>query len=102
MGVKLGENYLEALATAVLTSHRVILVYSKVYFSKGMTQWELTKALQADPTGRAGKVNPILLEHEAKDQIPIMINHIHYLDVKKQPDHWLSRLIHNLGFQSNQ
>ncbi|MBN2202410.1 toll/interleukin-1 receptor domain-containing protein [bacterium] len=97
MGVKPGENYLEALAKAIMNSHRVIIVYSRTFFSKSMTRWELTKALQADPTGKAGKINPILLEHEAKDQIPIIIDHIHYLDVQEQPDDWFPRLIHNIG-----
>ncbi len=96
-GLQISQSYLDALAKAIFRSRCVILVYSTLYFNKQMTQWELTKTLQIDPTGSAGKIFPILLDQEAKSLIPMSINHIHYLDVKKHPDHWLSRLIHDLG-----
>ncbi|MBN1894607.1 TIR domain-containing protein [bacterium] len=101
MGLKVSQNFLPALAKAISTSHRVILVYSKNFFAKEMTIWEMTKALQADPIGISGKINPILIDHEAENQIPDEINHIHYLNVQKEPTLWLPRLIDNMGLKKS-
>ncbi|KPK95339.1 MAG: hypothetical protein AMJ94_00130 [Deltaproteobacteria bacterium SM23_61] len=95
LGIIQGENYLIALGRAIQKSQKVILVYSKTYFHKEMTSWELTKALQLDPSGKKLKVNPILINPEAESEIPFEINHIQYLDTRN-PD-WFSRLVKNMG-----
>mgnify|MGYP000919487370 FL=1 len=90
VGVGIGQDFTEALAKAISNSHRIILVYSSLYFSKDMTLWELTRALMLDPTGQQGRIIPILLEPQAIKQIPLKINHINYLNVQEST--WLLRL----------
>lgn len=84
-------DYTDELARAIQGSRRIILVYSSTYFKKDMTQWEMTKALQMDPTGKQGRIIPILMDAEAEELIPLKINHINYLDTRDRS--WFSRLL---------
>lgn len=94
-GVIQGQSFVDALAEAIQNSQKVIPVYSKTYFKKSMAAWELKKVFQLDAGGQKGKINPILIEPGAAEDIPFYINDIQYLDVATQSD-WFSRLVKNL------
>jgi hypothetical protein len=95
-GTKQGRSFIDEMADALLRSHKIIPVYSKKYFLKEMTEWELKKSWQLDPTGKLGKVNPILIDPEGEKFIPFIVNDIQYLDIFCIVD-WFTRLIKNLG-----
>jgi hypothetical protein len=95
LGIRQGESFIIALGTALKESWKIIPVYSPSYFQKEMTIWELTKMFQLDPTGRKGKINPVLISPEAQGDVPFWIDHVQYLDIREL--NWFTKLTHNLG-----
>lgn len=87
-------NWLTALAQAIQASRKAVLVYSRNYFSKPMTNWELTKLIQRDPTGEHRLINPILIDPQDADRVPFTVSHINYL-TERTPD-WFTRLVRAL------
>jgi len=85
-----GENWLMALEKAIKNSRKAVLVYSRNYFEKKMTKWELTKLVERDPIGEEGIINPLLIDIKCADAVPSMVSHINYV-THDTPD-WFSRL----------
>jgi len=93
-GIGPGDDWLLALANALNRSRRIVPVYSALYFSKRMCQWELRKAVNRLLKEDDALV-PILLEPSAAKDVPDLVSHIQYLDVRTHD--WFSRLRPALG-----
>ena len=93
-GIDVSQNWQQALAEAITESHKVIPVYSRRYFQKPMCQWELGLFWTLDPIGDLKKINPVLIESEAENNVPIQYSLIHYLYIGKTD--WFERLCHGL------
>jgi len=89
-GVKIGQIYTTALVYAISKSKKFVPVYSGIYFKKEMCQYELLQAHHLDPVGTLGKLNPILIDPMAADQVPVTVSLINYW-VVTSPD-WFERL----------
>jgi TIR domain len=89
-GIAIGQNFMTALVNAISKSKKFVPVYSSNYFKKEMCQFELGKAHQLDPWGNSAKLNPILIDPAAEEQVPLTVNHINYW-VVTSPD-WFERL----------
>lgn len=90
IGKRTGPNFINALSKAILTCKKFVPIYSINYFRKPMCEWELQQAFMHDPTGRAGKLNPILIDPEAEPHVPLYIRNIHYL--AGTPPDWFAGL----------
>jgi len=90
-------NWLDALADAIRHSRKAVLVYSRRYFAKQMTSWELTKLIERDPTGEQRLINPVLINPDDADQVPFKVSHINYLNLRV-PD-WFARLVRSLDLR---
>jgi hypothetical protein len=88
-GIPPGQNYLDVLASALQRSRHIVLVYSTVYFTKPMCDWELSLACQLDPSG-SGKLVPVLIEAEAAAHVPYKVSLHQWLSTER-PD-WFDRL----------
>jgi len=86
----MGQSYVPVLAAALARSRKIVPVYSRRYFDKGMCQWELTKSIQLDPVGAERKLNPLLADPSAAQLVPLWVDHIHFLSVDLAD--WFSRL----------
>jgi hypothetical protein len=99
-GIDVSQNWQQALAEAITKSHKVVPVYSRRYFQKPMCQWELGLFWTLDPIGELKKINPVLIDPEAEDDVPIQYSLIQYLSIDT-PD-WLERLCHSLQLRIDQ
>ncbi len=96
VGVKVGENWRHALASALAASRQIVPVYSALYFAKPNCQWELGIAHDFDPDGRLGRLTAVLKDPDWSTHVPLEIRPIHYLTIST-PD-WFERLCDKLRF----
>jgi hypothetical protein len=89
--MKMGKNFMQALAAALEASRKIILVYSPIYFSKEMCLWEMLTAIGLDPIGRKGILKPLMLDSLAIPRVPAAAKPIHYMELEQRPD-WFASL----------
>jgi len=89
-GVAPAANFMNALATALQASHRIVLVYSNSYFEKEWCRWEMNLAVSLDPMGAKGRVVPVLKDREAEGSVPFMVSVLNFVPVTS--DDWFSKL----------
>jgi hypothetical protein len=91
-----GRAWFPFLAEAIENSSNFVPVYTKAYFQSEMCSWELERAHSLDRAGDRGIIVPVLLEQEARLQIPFAYRGIQYVDVSDRD--WFSRLCSALKF----
>jgi len=94
--VQAGRAWFPFLADAIENSTKFVPVYTSAYFQSEMCLWELERAHSLDRAGHRGIIVPVLLEREARSQIPFAYRGIQYIDVSD--DDWFSRLCSALNF----
>src|SRR5438874_13292685 len=74
-GIAPGTDWLVTLANALSHSRHIVPVYSPVYFSKRICQWELRKAVDRLLI-EDNAVVPVLIDAAAAKDIPDLVSHI--------------------------
>lgn len=94
-GLGPGVDWTNELATAIAKTRVFLPVYSSAYFQKEMCQWELTMAWTQDPTGKHGRMSPVLIEPEAEESVPQKMSAINYVVTWR--DDWFAMVCKQLG-----
>jgi len=94
-GLAPGVGYLEELASAIESSDHFVAVYSRTYFAKRMTKWELGCALMLAEKNCASRMRilPVLIHPEV--EVPLAYRQMHYESVAT--DTWFEALARAAG-----
>jgi hypothetical protein len=93
-GIRIGQNFMEAISGAIQRARKIVPVYSRIYFEKEMCLYELQLAHKRDVNGRQNILLPILSDPHAVSSVPFALSLINYWPVT-DPD-WFEKLCQSL------
>jgi hypothetical protein len=93
-GIRIGQNFMEAISGAIQKARKIVPVYSRIYFEKEMCLYELQLAHKRDVNGRQNILLPILNDPLAVSSVPFALSLINYWPVT-DPD-WFEKLCQSL------
>ncbi|MFM9960667.1 MAG: toll/interleukin-1 receptor domain-containing protein [Planctomycetaceae bacterium] len=93
-GVRIGQDFIQAIANSMQKAKKVILVYSRSYFQKKMCLFEFNLALKLHVQDESGIVLPILIDEQAKQAIPFAASLFNYWPISDRD--WFEKLRQSL------
>jgi TIR domain-containing protein len=81
-GTPPGRDFQQFLQEALPRSRHVIALYSQVYFTKELCQWELHQAIDLNKD-RPGRLIPLMIDPGASTHVPFLAGKIHWLTVTR-------------------